>query len=241
MTCVDNKMWSNGVMLWRHIFITRGDRRICSLQTSRFPRVRAVIIFVDISIQPQDLTPLSRVRAWLLSLCGCWPASCSCSAQWWPTPASSARTSSPSSRSGKTPGLGLELSRCYPNFSYLVTISYNPSSVLLSCLCVSCLTFLRCWMKLTRYRIWLGTGDTFIHTDKHLVIHFGFHGGKTRIFFKQNLHPITVTRFVSVAGNLGKTSRASEDSGQCHCHPGHQLSLAQIEIGSLNVFFALPT
>ena len=136
MTCVDNKMWSNGVMLWRHIFITRGDRRICSLQTSRFPRVRAVIIFVDISIQPQDLTPLSRVRAWLLSLCGCWPASCSCSAQWWPTPASSARTSSPSSRSGKTPGLGLELSRCYPNFSYLVTISYNPSSVLLSCLCV---------------------------------------------------------------------------------------------------------
>ena len=123
-------------MLWRHIFITRGDRRICSLQTSRFPRVRAVIIFVGISIQPQDVTSLSRVRAWLLSLCGCWPASCSCSARWWPTPASSARTSSPSSRSGKTPGLGLELSRCYPNFSYLVTISYNPSSVLLSCLCV---------------------------------------------------------------------------------------------------------
>ena len=136
MTCVDNKMWSNGVMLWRHIFITRGDRRICSLETSRFPRVRAVIIFVDISIQPQDVTSLSRVRAWRRSLCGCWPASCSCSAQWWPTPASSARTSSPSSRSGKTPGLGLELSRCYPNFRYLVIISYNPSSVLLSCLCV---------------------------------------------------------------------------------------------------------
>ena len=54
-------MWSNGVMLWRHIFITRGDRRICSLQTSRFPRVRAVIIFVGISIQPQDVTSLSLV------------------------------------------------------------------------------------------------------------------------------------------------------------------------------------
>ena len=48
-------------MLWRHIFITRGDRRICSLQTSRFPRVRAVIIFVGISIQPQDVTSLSLV------------------------------------------------------------------------------------------------------------------------------------------------------------------------------------
>ena len=49
------------MVLRRHIFITRGDLTICSLQTSRFPRVRAVIIFVDISIQPQDLTSLSLV------------------------------------------------------------------------------------------------------------------------------------------------------------------------------------
>ena len=177
------------MVLRRHIFITRGDLTICSLQTSRFPRVRAVIIFVDISIQPQDLTSLSLVSGRDSAL--------------------SVAADLHHVRVQRGDGLHRHPQQEHHHLHQDQARHQAP---------VHCGTL--SVAELATLEMLDETGPVW---NRSWI--------KKWIFFK-----------FSVAGNLGKTSRASgEDSGQCHCQPGHQLSLAQIEIGSLNVFFALST
>ena len=75
MTCVDNKMWSNGVMLWRHIFITRGDLLTTNLPVPSCESSNNICGYFysapgcDLSLSCQGVTALSL---WLLTYIGSW-------------------------------------------------------------------------------------------------------------------------------------------------------------------------